>query len=308
MSTDEGFAHELHQKLTADGLTTFVFSNEQENLAGSDGLVEFRQVFFNESRLVVVLYRDGWGATPWTRIEETEIKDRYLEKGWEGLLFVMLDNAHTPPAWLPKTNLRMNFPVYGIEQTVGAIKVRVEELGGVFRKLDAVAVTRLEEVDGQFQLRRRQFLDSMEGVQSLSVEVLRIFAEIERIGAQIKETTTWQFEFGKSERDCVLTGAGVSLRLEWEVQFANRAENATLSVTEYNGQLILPGQRNTYYWTDPQSLRTHKLQPDISRQMTWYWKKQNVRAEAMTSIEVADNALQSFIKLMKNSVARNLAR
>ena len=98
----------------------------------------------------------------------------------------MLDNANTPPAWLPKTNLRMNFPVYGIEQTVGAIKVRVEELGGVFRKLDAVAVARLEEVDGQFQLRRRQFLDSMEGVQSLSVEVLRIFAEIERIGAQIK--------------------------------------------------------------------------------------------------------------------------
>jgi hypothetical protein len=307
MYADQNLAADVHQQLTAAGLEVFIFSKEQEVLAGADGLVEFRKVFFAESRLVVVLYREGWGATPWTRIEETAIKDKCLDNGWEGLLFVTLNDGDTPPIWLPKTHLRMNFPTYGLEQTVGAIKVRVQELGGVFRKLDAIAVARLEEKEGQFQLRRRQFLDSHEGVQTLAVEVARLFEEVERISTQVKESTTWKFEIGKNDRVCVLTGTGVSVRLEWELQSANRSENAVLRVTEYKGGITLPNQRNAFYIAQPQKLRTYKLQPDISRQMTWHWNKQGTRPVLITSHGVADEIVQNFIKLMKNSIARKLA-
>jgi hypothetical protein len=35
---------------------------------------QFSKVFGEESRVVAILYREQWGQTKWTRIEETAIK------------------------------------------------------------------------------------------------------------------------------------------------------------------------------------------------------------------------------------------
>lgn len=77
LSVDEPLALQTHAKLS-ESLEVFVYSKKQEQLAGTDGLESFRQVFRADSRMVVVLYRDGWGQTPWTRVEEAAIKDRFL--------------------------------------------------------------------------------------------------------------------------------------------------------------------------------------------------------------------------------------
>lgn len=60
-------------------------------------------MFFRRSRLVVVLYREDWGETRWTRVERTAIEDRFLRDGADFLLFVMLNSADAPPGWLPET-------------------------------------------------------------------------------------------------------------------------------------------------------------------------------------------------------------
>jgi hypothetical protein len=112
---DEPLALQIHSKLS-ESLDVFVYPKKQEQLAGTDGLESFRQVFRADSRMVVVLYRDGWGQTPWTRVEEAAIKDRFLEQGWEWLLFVMLDDFSTPPVWLPKAEIRLNYSQYGLDQ------------------------------------------------------------------------------------------------------------------------------------------------------------------------------------------------
>ena len=75
LSKDETLACKLAEELERE-FSVFVFSKEQEKLAGTDGLETLRSAFRDESRLNVVLYRDGWGESPWTRLEQTAITDR----------------------------------------------------------------------------------------------------------------------------------------------------------------------------------------------------------------------------------------
>ena len=113
-------------------LSVFFFPRNQEELAGTDGQESMREPFLHESRLNVVIYRELWGHTPWTRVEAPAIKDACLEQGWESLFFLMADPANKPPIWLPKTHIRFNYGDFSLEQATGAIKARVRERGGVF--------------------------------------------------------------------------------------------------------------------------------------------------------------------------------
>src|SRR5437763_1740979 len=68
VNSDLGFATELRVGLS-DGLRVFLYTDRQEDVAGTDGLESFRAVFRHRSRLVVIVHRSGWGETPWTRVE-----------------------------------------------------------------------------------------------------------------------------------------------------------------------------------------------------------------------------------------------
>src|SRR6266481_1778397 len=86
LARDEGVAGALND-LLAEGLRVFFFHHEQEELAGTNGLESMRQPF-STARIVVVLYREPWGNTNWTRVEQAAITDRFLKEGWDWLLFV----------------------------------------------------------------------------------------------------------------------------------------------------------------------------------------------------------------------------
>ena len=121
LSKDEAIASAINQKLSA-GLEVFFFPRKQEELAGTEGLESMREPFVKDSRVSVVLFREPWGKTPWTRVEETAIKDACFERGWQHLFFVVLDRESALPRWLPQTHVRFNYQDYGLEQAVGAIK------------------------------------------------------------------------------------------------------------------------------------------------------------------------------------------
>jgi hypothetical protein len=124
------------------------------NLAGTDGLESMRTPFFEESRIVVVLYREPWGETPWTRVEQTAIKDSCLEYGWQQFFFLMLDKTSPPPKWLPHTHVRFNYADFGLEQAIGAIKARVKECGGVTTPLTALKRAELAKKEKNTSKRR----------------------------------------------------------------------------------------------------------------------------------------------------------
>src|SRR5712675_1583061 len=100
LSADGPIAAALFSALS-DGLQVFFYPGSQENLAGKDGLEAMRTPFLDESRVSAVLYREGWGKTPWTRVEQTAIQEGCLKHGWHRLFFIMLDATSVPPKWVP---------------------------------------------------------------------------------------------------------------------------------------------------------------------------------------------------------------
>ena len=135
LAKDELIAKELYDRLS-EVLKVFYFPHNQEDLVGTNGLESMREPFF-DSRVVVVLYRDPWGKTPWTGVEETAIGERCLKQGWPGLVFVNLDLTSATPKWVPTTHVRFGMLAYGMEGLVGVIKARVQEHGGKLVPVDA---------------------------------------------------------------------------------------------------------------------------------------------------------------------------
>ena len=81
-SKDEALAQQLSD-LLSDRVSTFIYSEQQQVLAGRDGEVVFNAVFGSEARVVVVLHREEWGRTPFTRIEQTAIRNRAYNEGYD---------------------------------------------------------------------------------------------------------------------------------------------------------------------------------------------------------------------------------
>src|SRR4051794_8510262 len=112
LAGDEALAAQLTD-LLQDRLKVFLYSRRQGEIAGTDGEKTFNAVFGEQARLVVVLYRSGWGQTPWTRIEETAIRNRAYEHGYDFVKFIPLDDNPSVPKWLPKTQLWFGLKRWG---------------------------------------------------------------------------------------------------------------------------------------------------------------------------------------------------
>src|SRR3978361_2041749 len=108
LARDQSIAGALADRLS-ETLKVFYFPRAQEALAGTDGLESMRTPFVSDSRIAVILCREPWGETEWTRLEESAIKDGCLQRGWPTLLFVQLDKAGKLPVWLPHTHVRFVF-------------------------------------------------------------------------------------------------------------------------------------------------------------------------------------------------------
>ncbi len=136
LAADEPLALRVAEDLAP--LNVFVYSKKQEELAGRDGVEAFREVFRSRARLALVLFRARWGETPWTRVEETAIRDRCLGDGWEHLMFVHLERA-PKPKWVPDSKLYLDHQTFGIRDLIGATKARCAELGAELRPPSAAA-------------------------------------------------------------------------------------------------------------------------------------------------------------------------
>src|SRR3990167_7183007 len=107
LAEDEELAQRLAD-IVNEQYEVFLYSERQKELAGKDGEQEFNAVFSKQARMVGVFYRGQWGKTAWTRIEETAIKGRTFDAGYDFTLFIPLDDPKSVPPWLPKNRLYLN--------------------------------------------------------------------------------------------------------------------------------------------------------------------------------------------------------
>jgi hypothetical protein len=292
LSRDESLALELYARLS-ESMSVFVYSKKQEELAGTDGLESFRSVFRHDSRLVVVLYREGWGDSPWTRVEQGAITDRFLPEGWAWLFFAMLDRKERPPKWLPETHVHFNLEDYGIEQAIGAIKARIQQLGGRLKKLDVLEQAQLLGRKATFLAEKRRLMSSVEGVNAVREQVELIYGEIGRRVSEIKEATKLAAEIGRDRDSCVITNRTISVNVWWRLRAVNSLENSPLLIDEFRGRLPLPGEQ-IHYLKQPRKLSTTEYDPEVCL------SRPN---EYLSSLDVADQCVATFLRLVDQVIS-----
>lgn len=130
---DESLATQLNDLLT-DRFKTFLYSERQREIAGTDGQESFSKVYGQTARVVVVLYREAWGQTPWTRVEMDAIKNRSLSDGWDFTVFIPTEEKPSMPPWVPRTRLYVGLARWGLPGAAAVVEARVAERGGSTRE------------------------------------------------------------------------------------------------------------------------------------------------------------------------------
>lgn len=293
LAQDEQLATQLNDLLT-DRYNTFLYSERQTELAGTDGEKTFSAVFLEEARFVVVLYRQGWGESAWTRIEQTAIRNRGFEDAYEFAKFIALDTPPMVPKWVPKAQLWINFNRWGLQGTAAAIEARLIELGGeatVETALDRAArLSRALKFDGD----RKKFLGSNQGVeaaekayQNFQLELSKRVTEINSTGGQ------FNLELKTNQRQIVLLGLRPALEIEWIPQYSNTLEGAVLEITHWDGHPPFLGTRS---YEKIKRRGSSTLEFDISPTGAHIWKQKVTDERSLTSEDLAEWVLKDLME------------
>jgi len=306
LSSDERIASALQDKLSS-GSKVFFYPRNQEDLAGTDGMESMRQPFIDDSLISVVLYRERWGKTPWTRVEEAAIKDGCLKHGWHRLFFMSLDDDAPLPAWLPNTHVRFSYAHFGLEQAVGAIKARVQECGGVIAPVTALSRARAVEAESSRLKRKEELFASQQWIRdTVRPAVAELFDEMARIIAQISTELGMIVRHGASTNpDSAmdvfgLTNGRVSINVAWVQPYTNIM--GKLELKEFHNEIILPGENKLYLAGHPPSEQGKRIfEPDLSIDENLCWVDKGGPGEQLSTTVLADRAVQLFLDLCQRA-------
>jgi hypothetical protein len=284
LAPDEPLALEL-KDLLEDRFSTFVFSQKQESLAGTDGEETFAKVFGVEARIVVVLYRARWGQTSWTRIEDTAIRNRALDEGYDFTLWISLDGSALP-RWVPKNRIYLDYQRYGTRAAAAVISAKIVEVGGEPQvetfpdRANRVAREKQRARD------RESFLRSQAGVVAMGKEIGALFHEMTRSAEQVRDNpphfTVSTERQGDSQIAVICQGATVTARF--------RADSG-LVVRFYDTQMSL-----RYGNSDRRSATEEWIvNLDVLPNLTMVWRTEDEPERCFSSPEMADRLLSHLL-------------
>lgn len=292
LAVDESLATELND-LLQDRVRTFMYSKKQGEIAGTDGEKSFNEVFGEQSRLVVVLYREGWGMTPWTRIEETAIRNRAFDHGYDFVKFVPLDDSPTVPKWLPRTQLWVGIKRWGIPGTASVIEARIEELGGEPHEESVQDRAARLERSLIFKEKREKFLNSSEGVNSANEEYYKLQAELERLITSIISTTaSMHLTIKKAQGFLVVLGLIYGLSVNWFYRYSNTLDKSYLDVSLWNGHPPFPG---IHHWEEPNALHSKRFNFELLQSGGVCWISSGSDKRVYTTIDLASYVLRYYM-------------
>jgi hypothetical protein len=211
---DERVASTIKSKLA--GLNVFFYPHNQEELIGTNGLESMRAPFLT-ARLNVVLYRERYGKTPRTGVELAAIQDSCLKTAYRSLLFVQLDKKDPKPDWLPDTHIRCVLGDFTIDQLVGAIKNKVQELGGVIHRPDAMSEAQRVKREAEYLADRSAMMRDRGWIEGTVHRSIRMaFQKVEELATQANKDHGFQIACGTNGyQSCVMRSGFVSLGCGW---------------------------------------------------------------------------------------------
>jgi hypothetical protein len=289
LSQDEATAQELADKIS-DQLKVFIYSRQQEKLAGRDGEEKFNAVFGQDARVVVVFSRDGWGDTPFTRIEQTAIRNRAFEEGYDFTLFVPTTNPPCLPKYVPKNRLYGNLARFGLNGLAAAIEQLARERGGQPRTETIEDRSARNQRILDYERRRRKFLTSEEGGRIAISEAARITDlvhewAISEPARHLGLNVRGEQGMARLVYHILPTGAYVSATLGFRLQYTNELADARLEFATYHG---LPQWRGIVSWGEADKVSETKYRCDLAADNTVIWIPEDDEVPRLSAVDSAE--------------------
>jgi len=302
LSQDESSAFNFYENLK-EFFKIFCYSENQKEIAGKDGLVTLSNVFQKDSRLVIVLYRNDWGKTKWTRVEETAIKDRALNEGWTFLLVIALDPPNKP-IWLPDTLIWFDLKTFKFDEALGIIKSRVLEVGGHIHEESAIERAKRMNYEIEQESKRKQFLNSKEGYDAANKEAFDLFKKAEKSISELSEIANIPFENKREYCYLELISHGIKLKFDWQVFLSNSSEGSCLhiSLERISSLRIKQNKSKNRFIKDAKYVFEKNIDESIG------WRDTSGNNQFYKSEQLIDAWFKSFIdeiKLVKQSYIKN---
>ncbi len=300
LEQDEDLAKSLSD-LFEGRLTSFIYSRKQEELAGTDGETTLNRVFGEEARIVVVLFKPGWGESAWTRIEQTAIQNRHFQDGYDFVTLVMLENGTQSPKWLPKNRIWIGFDRVGLETTAAIIEARVQEAGGLVREetITDKALRFDRELNRENQ--RKEFLGSSDGANAAKRELESLFDKLQAMTSEISASTQFKFSTQRGSHDFIINSKDyVAVRVNWSMEYGNTLSGARLMVALYKGQLSLKGG---VYLENPTRLDSRTFYFDVDKIGRNGWLRKNSSASICSTQELAESCMSWLMEQLKKETA-----
>lgn len=289
-------------ELIKNRLTTFIYTERQNELVGNDGEEVFSRVFGKESRVVVIFYRKNWGINGFTKIEKNAIKNRAFSGNdyHNFMLLVNLDDNNPGISWIPKTNIYFNIELYGIKALVAIIEQLVIQNEGIIHEETPLELASRLEKKIKVERERKGFLDSEEGVKVANNEFKKLCNTMKNIFDNISSNS----ELYNGEINFLSTNlfkiecCALTLFCEWSVRARNSLDNSFLK--------IIISDHPYYYNSNSRKRELYEVSylfcKNIYGQIGWS-AKENAN-EFHSSKKLADLTIKKYLTIINEDLAK----
>lgn len=294
LAEDEELVIQINN-LIQDRIVTFLYSRKQGEIAGTDGEQAFNRVFGSEARIVFVLYRENWGKTPWTRIEETAIRNRAFDEGYDFVLFALINKSAKVPDWLPKNRIWIGLERWGIEGAASVIESRVQESGGNPKdeRVEDRAVRLSKEIS--FEKKKQAFFKTKEAVEVANKEIEQLFSELKRITDNLNNSeNSINLKLKATANQCAIYGDGFTLFFHWSLSYANTLGDSAFYISLWKGLIALSGS-SFMHEEKPRKLQEIKFSFDQTIAEKPVWREVFGQKRSLSTDRVMDIAMTMLL-------------
>jgi hypothetical protein len=224
-------------------------------------------------------------------VELKAIQDSCLQTGFRSLFFVQLEKKDGKPEWLPDTHIRCALGDFTIDQLVGAIKNKVQELGGVIHRPDAMSEAERVKREREYIADRDAMMRDRAWIEGTVHRSLReTFKKVGELVALANKDHGFTIMCGPNDyQSCIMRSGFVSLGCGWQQPIFNNVGSdpvhgdCYLRVAEFSGTLLLPGERG-FVMHEPRVLKEHRIKVGMTENRELMWldgKDQQIEPERL---------------------------
>jgi hypothetical protein len=191
---------------------------------------------------------------------------------------------------------------YGLTQLIGAIKLRVQEHGGVIKRVDALGKAEAVKREADYFADRDRLMRDATWIGELRRSISEAMVELIRLASEIKASQGLEIVAGPGSYGMTIIRSGyVSMGVGWQQPIANYVGDSDphechLWAAEFSGALPLHGE-SLWYVDQPKKLKQHNFKVDVARDRGPMWRLSG-KSECVPPSELADYIMRLFLDLV----------